>query len=221
MTPQQATVLMFCLYPLTILASLYLGGGLRQALAGVVLGYASNELRLADISWVTRNLVNACGFVCFASGALEVATQRPVVLSSVLHDNLNGIEREGEGDDADRKMVLWLALIAGAVFTTVQSQDMADQAGDRERGRWTMPLSLGDGVARWVTAVFVLVWSVVCVDFWGVGLGPRVVLGLLGAVVAVRGLVWRTVEADDGTFRVWNVWMGGMYLLPLAKALGI
>ncbi|KAI1394545.1 UbiA prenyltransferase family [Hypoxylon fuscum] len=195
MTEAQARTLMLCLYPIALLVSLCMGG-IRQSVALIVLGYSYNSIGLADLNWVSRNGINAAGFCCFASGALEVAIGQPL---SAKHGVL----------------LQWLAMIAGIVFSTVQTQDMADQAGDAMRGRKSLPLTVGDTRARWFTAVAVMMWSVICPLYWKVHIGPVLAIGGLGGGIALRTLVLRDVEADRKTFRLWNAWMGCIYLLPL------
>ncbi|KAK3374771.1 hypothetical protein B0H63DRAFT_496161 [Podospora didyma] len=203
MTEFQARCLMFGLYPVAFAASLYLGG-VRQSVGLMVLGYAYNDVGLADWSWVSRNAVNALGFCCFASGALEVALNCPL-----------SAERHGQ-------MVEWLGLVSLVVFSTVQTQDMADQSGDSLRGRKSLPLTVGDGTARWLTAVPMGFWSVACPLYWGVGSsGPNLLVRVLGFGVACSTLVFRSVEADKRTFRVWNLWMASLYALPLLAAVGM
>jgi len=200
MTGAQAKALMFCLYPVTFLASFWLGG-LRQCLGLMALGYAYNDANLAERSWVTRNLINGMAFCCFASGALEVAIKTPI--------------------SSDQPVVLeWLAIIGAVVSSTVQTQDLEDQIGDRLRGRISMPLSVGDGPTRWLTAVLMLAWSVACPLYWGAGLASQLLIGGLGMGVACRTLAFRSVVADKRTFRLWNAWMAGLYLLPLLAVAG-
>ncbi|KAI1076812.1 UbiA prenyltransferase family [Whalleya microplaca] len=199
MSETQAKTLMLVLYPVAFCASLWLGG-VRQCLTLMVLGYGYNDLNLADWSWVSRNAINALGFCCFASGALEVALNAP-------------LSRE------HRIMLEWLGIIAAVVFTTVQTQDMADQVGDRMRGRRSLPLSVGDGMARWLTATPMMIWSVVCPLYWGVSIGLHTLVGALGLGIACRTVAFRSVEADKRTFRLWNAWMACLYALPLLASM--
>ncbi|KAK0672540.1 UbiA prenyltransferase family-domain-containing protein [Cercophora samala] len=201
MTEQQAKTLMLFLYPVALFTSLWLGGT-RQCLALMVLGYGYNDLNLADWSWVSRNIINAFGFCCFASGALEVTMEFSLSFSG----------------EEDQTVVRWLAMIGGIVFSTVQTQDMADQVGDRLRGRKSMPLALGDGPARWITAVPMVGWSIICPWFWGVGVVVHVAVACLGLFIAYRTLTWRSIEADRRTFQLWNMWMACLYSLPLLSA---
>ena len=49
----------------------------------------------------------------------------------------------------------WLGILGGVVVTTMQVQDLKDQAGDRARGRKTWPLVVGDSVSRrWLRVAF-------------------------------------------------------------------
>ncbi|KAL8651747.1 MAG: hypothetical protein Q9210_003078 [Variospora velana] len=75
LTEQRARQIMFALYPVAGLTSCYFGG-LRQCIALVALGYWYNDRGGADSSFVVRNFINACGFVCYSSGAMEVALGR-------------------------------------------------------------------------------------------------------------------------------------------------
>lgn len=80
MTRCQAKVWMLGIYPLAIIASVYVGG-LRQCLCLLCLGFWYNDLRGADHSAVIRNLINSWGFLCYVSGALEVAYASWIPLS--------------------------------------------------------------------------------------------------------------------------------------------
>lgn len=191
MTPTEATILMFCLYPVAVYISLWIGG-VRQCLALMWLGFSYNELNLADRSWFSRNAINALGFCFFTSGALEVSISMHLPLSHK-----------------------WFGVICAVVFSTVQTQDMADQEGDRLRNRRTMPLALGDETARWLTAVSMAVWSIICPRFWPLSVGPSFIFAGLGACVAYRTVALRSIGADKRTFLLWNVWMAVLYSLPL------
>lgn len=202
MTPQEARTLMLCLYALALFVSLGLGG-VRQCLALMLLGYSYNEAKLADRSWVSRNGVNALGFCCFTSGALEVA------LGTTLKYGTTGHEQ----------IFKWLGIISAVVFSTVQMQDMADQEGDRIRQRKTMPLAVGDFTTRWMTAAWMMLWSTICPQFWSLGFKTMFAFGGLGSFVACRTLAFRSVAADKRTFVLWNMWMAFLYSLPLLGAM--
>ena len=79
-----------------------------------------------------RNLINACGFVCYSSGATRVACggHGPVTLNSISYQ--------------------WLVIVGAIVFSTLQMQDMADQEGDKARNRGTLPLVHGDWAGEYL-----------------------------------------------------------------------
>lgn len=201
MTPAEATALMFCLYPIALCTSLWIGG-VRQCLALMLLGFSYNELGLADRSWSSRNAINALGFCCFTSGALEVSLSMRLQFMSPEFSHMSK----------------WFGVIAAVVFSTVQTQDMADQEGDHLRKRKTMPLTLGDGTTRWLISMFMVLWSVFCPRFWALNIGLSFIFGGLGTCVAYRTLAFRNVEADRRTFVIWTVWMAVLYSLPLLAA---
>jgi 4-hydroxybenzoate polyprenyltransferase len=201
MTQGQAKTLMICLYLIAYCASLKLGG-VRQCLSLMALGFAYNDLNLANWSWFSRNAINALGFCCFTSGALEVVLSTPL-LSSPGH----------------REIIRWLGIIAVVVASTVQMQDMGDQEGDRMRGRKSLPLTVGDGPARWMTAVPMVFWSAFCPLYWRLSPVTSILVGSLGLSVAYRILTLRGVGSDRWTFRIWNIWMAHLYALPLVAGL--
>lgn len=95
---------------------------------------------------------------------------------------------------------------------------MEDQEGDSLRERKTVPLVIGDGNARVVNAVVIVVFSVMAPAFWGLGWGWFGGVGGVGG-----GIAWRCVGGqkgvkwDRGTFKWWCGWLVGLYLLPLGK----
>ena len=197
---QEAKQLVLVLYPFAILISLWLGG-LRQCVILIGLGFWYNDLRGADKNPVIRNLINACGFLCYASGAMEVAygeALRPV---------------------SNSVLVRWLGIIGAIVLSSVHSQDMYDQAGDSIRGRNTVPLVIGDWPSRLIIALAVFFWSCVGPWFWQVNRFAGVTLIGFGAVVSLRTMQMRSVGDDKKTFRLWNLWLVAFYCLPFIKSI--
>lgn len=196
LTAAQAKRLALVTYPSALLASMLLGGGTAQCVLLALFGFLYNDLKGGDVNWLLRNILNACGFTCFASGALEVASQSPI----------------------ESESIPWLLIIGAVVCTTVHAQDMYDQAGDLAAGRKTAPLVLGDGPARWSIAIMIAAWSWLSPLYWksaAVGYFAPVTLGVL---VSLRSLVKRTVEEDKTTFRIYNAWLVSIYVLPLVKS---
>ena len=195
----QAKILVLVSYLMALCVSARFGG-LKQSVALVILGYWYNDCGGADTSFVVRNFINACGFICYSSGAMDIAFGH-------LPPGFT--------------LVQWLCIIGGIVFSTVQTQDMYDQAGDGLRGRRTVPLVLGDYWSRWSIAIPMAIWSVYCPWFWGLDAKGYFLPVALGYTVALRTMTRRTVEGDKFTFRVWNVWLILLYLLPLIKKYSI
>ena len=161
----------------------------------ILFGWVYNDLGGADKDPVVRNIINGLGYLSFASGATIIASG---------HSLLN------------QMAYCWLFIVGAVVVTTVQLQDMADQEGDSMRGRRTAPLVYGDGPARWTIAIPVVLWSFVCPAFWSSPLG-FILSVVLGITVSARILSIRTLEGDKLTFKLWNLWMMVLYLIPLIK----
>ena len=193
MTPRQAQYLMLILYPLAVCGSLWIGG-FRQSAALVILGVWYNNFAGADANCLVRNLINALGYLCFTSGAMEVAL--------------------GFSLPAKTRLVQWFGVIAAIVFSTIHLQDMYDQVGDRMRGRKTVPLVIGDGLARWTIVVPMLFWGYLCPHLWSAGSYLSSSSIVLAATVAIRSLLLRTVESDRLTFKIFTTWVTLVFVMP-------
>ncbi len=198
LTPEEARVLMLIAYPTALVLSIYLGAT-TSCVVLVFFGWVYNDLGGADKNPIIRNLINGVGYLSFASGATVVASG---------HSLFNEMAYR------------WLSITGAVVVTTVQLQDMSDQEGDSIRGRRTVPLVLGDGPARWTIAVPVVFWSFICPTFWSLGPVGFVLPVIFGTIVSSRILLVRTLKGDKLTFKLWNLWMMVLYLMPLLKSIG-
>ena len=190
--------LMLMCYFVALIVSVSLGCAI-PCVTLIALGWIYNDLGGADYNCLARNLINAAGFTCFASGATIVASGRL---------GLNAAAYE------------WFAMVAAIIFSSVQMQDIPDQEGDSARGRQTIPLVIGDRQSRWTVVVPVAFWSVSAPAFWNVGLMGFAIPLIFGALIIKRVMVNRTAREDELTFKIWNVWMVSLYLLTFIKRLG-
>lgn len=110
-----------------------------------------------------------------------------------------------------------LTIIGATIFTTNQLQDFRDQEEDRLEGRRTVPIVLGDNVARWLTAGIVISWSLFVPSFWEVGFMAYVPTLFLGCFLAGHLLCRRSVRGDKTTWRLWGPWMLSFFLLPIMR----
>jgi 4-hydroxybenzoate polyprenyltransferase len=154
-----------------------------------------NDLEGADEHFLVRNVINALGMGFYSSGALAIACGR--------HHSTNSTGYQ------------WIGVISAIVLTTLQIQDMGDQAGDRLKGRKTLPLVMGDGFARWTIASSVMLWSIAGPAFWRPGMLAYVLPLLTGSTLALRVLLLKSIEADKASWKMWCVWIVSMYLTPL------
>jgi 4-hydroxybenzoate polyprenyltransferase len=198
LTPAQAKRLMYAIWAGGCLLCYSMNAVVPWAML-FILGHAYNDLGGSEDLFI-RNLINSLGFQTFGLGASMVAADSR-------HYQLNW------------NAALWFSMIGAVVFSTVQTQDMYDQEGDRERGRRTLPLVIGDGPARWATALAASTWSFLCPLFWGLPWGAYIVPVLVGLCVSFRTLHLRSVEADKLTFRIWCFWTLCLYVLPYARYL--
>jgi 4-hydroxybenzoate polyprenyltransferase len=164
----------------------------------MVLTWIYNDLGAADENFLVRHINNAFGFVTFAAGATQVICGYPTHTLNVT-------------------TYQWLAVIAAVITFTIQFQDMEDQEGDRQRGRRTLPIVLGDRLTRFANAVVILSFSFLAPKFWRLGWSGYAFPMGLGALIAGRTLSVRTLHADKKTFKLWCLWLVGLYLLPMFK----
>lgn len=193
----QSRRLLLAVIPIVFFLTLCLGA-VEVSVALMVFTWVYNDLDGGDDSFVVRNLLNLLGFVSYSLGATLIAAGCPQY-------SLNN------------KAYQWLTIVGVVIFTTLQMQDLADQDGDRARGRGTLPLIFGDPVARWTVAFSVVFWSFFCSAFWRLDalgyFGPI----SIGVTLAIRVLFKRNITADNNTWKVWCVWTVSLYALPFFK----
>lgn len=111
--------------------------------------------------------------------------------------------------------VVWTGMRSSVILTTMQVQDLKDQAGDKIRGRRTLPLFAGDRVSRMSIAVLVAFWTWACGYFWNLSLCSYHIPGLLALVVILRVIPRRTAEEDARTWKWWCFWTVSLYFFPI------
>ncbi|KAK3934134.1 UbiA prenyltransferase family-domain-containing protein [Diplogelasinospora grovesii] len=184
---------------LLVLASATWLGGLPEALAFMLETWVYDSASGAA-SWWAKNTINALFYATGQLGATRVAAESMTDTAMA------------------RAGFEWCALLGLTTLTTVQIQDMRDQEGDAARGRRTMPLALGDGPTRAITALLICFWSLACPAYWGNGAftAGYVLPLLIGTFVAARTLACRSVKADRKTFHYYTlVWLPALYSIPL------
>lgn len=197
-TPAAAQTLLLLTIPVVLLAVYGLGAGPESAIL-VALTWMYNDLGGGDDDYRMRNGIIASAFAVYNAGSLKLAVGVESTISS------SGL--------------IWIAMISGVIFTTMHAQDLKDQAGDRRRGRQTVPLVLGDAVARWTIVLSSAFWAVACPSFWQMGANGFLLSGGVAALVVVRMLRWRNAKADSKSWKLWAFWTATLYSLPLLKSL--
>ena len=193
----QAKRLMILCYLIAFLASLF-SGGLKQCISLIILGYWYNYFGGADENCAVRNLINAGGYLSFMTGTIDVFSRNYDTLSETGYR--------------------WLFLLGTVIFSTVHMQDLPDREGDGIRGRNTVPLVFGDRNSRWSIAFGSIFWSFIAPAFWHLKPQGYVVPLILGMVIAKRVLGCCAIEEDKTTFKLWNLWIVSLYLLPLVAS---
>lgn len=168
-------------------------GGFTPSICLMTLIWMYNDLDGSNSGIWIRNALNAGGLMCFSWGALEVLSQGELL----------------------PRAYIWILVTGGIVMTTVHAQDLPDMEGDIARGRTTIPLLHGEGVARGSLAVMVLFWSAICPAFWDVSPLGWVPPLSIGAVMASLSLWRRGQEWDEVVWKLWCLWMAATFVLPI------
>ena len=196
-TSGEARRLLLVLIPCGMLLSMMLGG-LKETVAMLVLTWMYNDLGGADENYILRNLINAGGFICHGSGATLISI---------------GFKEYG----LKRNAYIWLAMIGGVIFTSLQVQDIPDMVGDAARGRRTLPIVHGEWIGRYSVAVPVVFWSLACPAFWQFGFIGYTLPVAVGSLVVFRIVKKESVIADQTTYKIWCCWLTILYTLPFLR----
>ncbi|CAI0655591.1 unnamed protein product, partial [Colletotrichum noveboracense] len=182
----------------------YVLGVWSEGVLILILTWLYNDLHGGDT--LARDAIIAVAYFLFNTASLKIAIGDVAAAAATASDGGNSITREG---------YLWAGIISAVILTTMQVQDLKDQAGDAGRGRNTIPLFFGDFASRASLAVLVPAWSCVCVYFWGIRSWGVLLPVVSGALVVVGVLRTRTPETDARAWRLWCLWTVCLYSLPL------
>nr|WBQ21662.1 (-)-epi-alpha-bisabolol synthase [Myrothecium sp.] len=198
-TSEQARKVMLIAVPIVLWLN-DLQGVLFEGLVIHVLAWLNNDMGGGDDA-VSRNAILAVAYTMFNGGSFKIAL--------------------GDSAVVNTRGQYWTYLISAVISTTIQIQDLKDQEGDRMRDRKTMPLVYGDQACRVSIATFVLLWSGVCVLFWGPLSLSAVMPVVVGALVAWRVMFKRTPKEDCTSWKIWCFWTMTLYFLPVTASVAL
>ena len=194
-TAIQTRRLMIAVIPTVVVAAIFLGG-VEASMFALLLNWMYNDLEGGNDGWIVRHLLNALGLTFWSVGTTLVACGETQCSFTMVGYR-------------------WLAIEVAIIFTTIHLMDLRDQEGDRAYGRKTVPIALGDTVARWTVGVAVMSWSLICPALWSLGVRGSLPTLTLGFLISAGVLFRRTVEADKTSWELWGLWIMSIFLLPL------
>ncbi|KAL9593683.1 MAG: hypothetical protein Q9219_007438 [cf. Caloplaca sp. 3 TL-2023] len=197
-TSAQAATLLLLTVPVVLLISYGLGVSNESALL-IALTWMYNDLGGGNGDYWTRNSIIALAFAVYNAGSLIIAAGNQATITR------DGFE--------------WIVVVSTVICTTMHVQDLQDQAGDRRRRRRTVPLVLGDAVARWTVVMPLAFWAVFGPYYWRMGASGYMLSGGFATMIAIRLLRWKNPEADFTSWKLWAGWMASFYTLPLLKSM--
>ncbi|EFQ35838.1 hypothetical protein CGRA01v4_00203 [Colletotrichum graminicola] len=193
-TPEQTRKAMLVAIP-AVLAMNYALNVWKEGVFILILTWLYNDLRGGDE--LLRDPIISVAYGLFNTASLKIA---------ISGDAEAVITNEGYA---------WAFIISAVILTTMQVQDLKDQAGDSGRGRATVPLFFGDKASRVSLSVLVPLWSCVCVYVWRIRSWAVLLPMLSGALVVVGVLRTRTPKTDSRAWKLWCLWTICLYSLPL------
>ncbi|KDR74291.1 hypothetical protein GALMADRAFT_250079 [Galerina marginata CBS 339.88] len=146
-----------------------------------------------DSHWLSKNLMNAVGYTCFAMGSTLIASS--------------------DRSKLDFTGSLSIFIIAAILATTIQTQDFQDVDGDKSVGRSTLPIAFPN-LSRYTPLISLLLWSSYLTFIWEIsGMGS---LGFtcLAIVVGLRYFLLRTTKDDQLSYFLYNIWLAIAFSMP-------
>lgn len=200
LSPQEAQKLLLKVIPISI-AIIHWGiGGTEETISLLPFYWLYNHSGWGDNNFVSRDSILGIGYMISGCGNLRIACGYPA----------STINAQGAS---------WILLVGSMMFTVVHTQDFRDIEGDRARHRKTAPIVMGENFSRYLTAFILLFWSIVCCIYWEIMNLVSVTVFLLGSLIAVRLIRFRSSAADGLTWKITNLWIVLVYALPYVKYL--
>jgi 4-hydroxybenzoate polyprenyltransferase len=150
--------------------------------------YLYNERGASDGHYAFRDFLNGIGLAIWTLGATSAAKGPNLAFANA--DIIAG------------------AIMAFAIATTDGIQDLRDLYGDRQCGRRTFPLLVGEMNARYLLALATLLWSFGLIPFLDLPLLSAQTV--LGAIIAVRLVLLRECDSDKMTTQIWFAWSASL-----------
>jgi 4-hydroxybenzoate polyprenyltransferase len=194
-TPHATTVVLIITSLLGLLLSCYIGG-LTPYLVQLAGTYVYNDLGGGNGHSFFRDLLNAIGLTSWMFGCMDVA--------------------RGPSSKFSEYELNTSVLLVAAVVSTIAIQDFRDLEGDRKCGRHTLPMLLGEDLARLALATSILCWSYGTMAVLHLPLMS--VVPVLGTVIAARLLCCRDRKADKVNLELWYAWFAAISFTLITRA---
>ncbi len=157
--------------------------------------YCYNDLGGSQGLWIIRDVESAIGLVSWLFGCMSVA---------------GGPDLQYSPQEVLSAVVLFIAMAS-----TVAIQDFRDLEGDRVTGRHTLPIIVGEGIARFLMAASLLLWSFgVPILLGKIGM-MTLALNATGVALAMRLIFVRSRGADKRSLEYWYGWFAVLCLVVL------
>lgn len=141
---------------------------------------------------IFKNLCNAGGYAANELGSLLILSR---------------------GSSLNRTSINALSCSALVILLTIHAQDFADVIGDRTSGRRSLPIVAPKGSRIYMLCALPL-FSFALASFWSLGPFSTVLFVSMGFLVGIRYFFFRDEMSDQSSYRLYNIWLIGVHLLP-------
>jgi len=186
-----ARILRWMLLPLCLSVSIRLEAywqGISLALAFLV----HNEFGFHSHLFM-RNICNAWGYASFNAGAYAIASGESTITA---------------------RTTISFAINALIIVSTIYAQDFRDEIGDKSMGRRTIPILWPKG-SRIAILMVLATWSIGLVWACDLDLFFSVPFCALAIFVGLRFFRKRTAEADQRSYRYYNIWLAAAQVVHI------
>lgn len=194
LTCDEMRQLLMLAIPCVLLFNIFaLGTGTQTAIL-FILTWINNDLKAADESWFLKNGMVALALGFYNFGSLKVALGNETLISN--------------------RELGWIVIISIIILSSMHVQDLKDVAGDRLKGRETIPIIIGLEATRWTLIPPIILGTVVSTFYWGISINA------LSSVALASHLVYRCIIGGDKmfdrkTWQLWCFWTATLYTIPL------
>jgi 4-hydroxybenzoate polyprenyltransferase len=169
-----------------------------ETLVLLAMQFVYNDLRWCDGHWLIRNALISIGYGLYSAISILIII--------------------GPGNTLNTKGIQWIFIIVLVMLSTQHICDIKDVAGDRLKGRQTVPIIFGDHYCRKSIELSVYACSIICLAFFDSAFWSSAMTMSMARMIAYRLMNFRSLGDDKLTWKLWALWTVNLFVLPLTRS---